>query len=689
MKNFFLILSIAIGLTAYGQPGKGFQFVESSTGMNYPTWESGMTELEFADINMDGYVDILSIGDHGCPGGGNLEHGIMVWFGDGQGNWAAQMTGNFGYGGIAIGDVNNDGIWDVGYGMHHNYSGSDLGNQLMEVALGDGTGIGWTAWDDGLGQNGQSWGMFGTDFADINNDGYLDIGSNSFGTGDGVHVYLNQGDGSWTQSFGFFAGNSNLRFVFGDINNDGNADFVVTNEAGTAYFGDGTGNFTSADYNLPTDAFIGGPDLGDVNHDGGQDLAYATPNGGVNVWVFDTGASQWVNFSGTLPVSGGYQEVQLADFNGDGMLDLAAFGDAHLTVWSGTLNNDQSITWTQEFTITTSNNGDCAALRAGGDVDRNGFPDITLVEKVGSWPNDINHLKCYKETSPFTMSSLRSVFPMGQEVFWQEAALFTDWISAVQDTATALVKIDLSLQGIQGPWTTLSEGASNSGRFQWTAPATISSNNCYFRYSLINGEDSLVTYTPEPFTILGEDDVMADFIAIPTQAYPNDEIQFTDQSLGLITSWQWDLNNDGTVDATNRNPTWSYSQPGSYTVKLTVSDGTAIETEIKTDYITILPHVALDEKDISGDLSVGPNPCRDFLILRYRISESRMPGENTGMAFDLLDINNKCVDRFLDTDTEPGIHEKKIEVGHLPIGAYLYRLQAGGQMKTGKLLKIN
>ncbi len=28
--------------------------------MSYPQWESGMTELEFADISMDGYVDILS-----------------------------------------------------------------------------------------------------------------------------------------------------------------------------------------------------------------------------------------------------------------------------------------------------------------------------------------------------------------------------------------------------------------------------------------------------------------------------------------------------------------------------------------------------------------------------------------------------------------------------------------------------
>jgi len=162
--------------------------------MNYPSWESGKTELEFADINMDGFVDILSIGDHGCPLINAQEHGIMVWFGDGTGSWSVQMVGDFGYGGIAIGDVNNDGHWDVGYGMHHDYSSTDLGDQLLEVALGDGTGTNWTAWDDGLATNGEDWGLFGTDFADVDNDGDLDIGTNSFGSGSGLHVYINQGD---------------------------------------------------------------------------------------------------------------------------------------------------------------------------------------------------------------------------------------------------------------------------------------------------------------------------------------------------------------------------------------------------------------------------------------------------------------------------------------------------------------
>jgi hypothetical protein len=117
----------------------------------------------------------------------------MVYFGDGDGSWSIHMEGDFA-GGIAVGDVNNDGLLD-GLRMHHDYSEHRPGDQLLEVALGDGTGRS-DSWDNGLAANGESWGMFATDFADIDADGDLDVASNSFGCCNGVHVYRNDGDGT-------------------------------------------------------------------------------------------------------------------------------------------------------------------------------------------------------------------------------------------------------------------------------------------------------------------------------------------------------------------------------------------------------------------------------------------------------------------------------------------------------------
>jgi hypothetical protein len=189
-------------LVLLGQVASGLGDVESPSGLGTPVLEGGRTEIEFADLNLDGNLDIISIGDHGNPYINTQEHGAMVWFGNGAGGWGVYQYGGFGYGGVAVGDVNLDGLPDIGYGMHHSYSGVDLGDDMLEVALGDGTGRFWTAWDGGLVPGGSCWGMFSTDFGDIDNDGDLDVGSCAFDWGLGLRAFLNQRDGSWVQSFG-------------------------------------------------------------------------------------------------------------------------------------------------------------------------------------------------------------------------------------------------------------------------------------------------------------------------------------------------------------------------------------------------------------------------------------------------------------------------------------------------------
>jgi hypothetical protein len=472
------------------------EYVESSSGLGVPELEGGHTELEFADIDADGNVDLLSIGDHGSPYINTDEHGVMVWFGDGAGNWSVYQNGNFGYGGIAVGDVNGDGLWDVGYGMHHDYSGNDFGDQLIEVALGDGTGMNWTPWDDGLATSGETWGMFGTDFADVDNDGDLDLGSNSFGCCAGVHVYLNAGDGTWSQSFGFVGGNSDMWFVFGDINRDGNADIAASNANGTVYFGDGAGAFTPAGDGLPTSSWHGTA-LGDVDNDGGEDISFVT--GGVEVWIWDEDFEQWIDFSGSLPATGDYQETQLCDMDADGFVDLIAFGEGTCTLWLG----DGTGNWTQDAQFTTPPYGHCQAFRVGGDVDHNGLPDIALVAEEGSWPSYQNHLYCFRETTAPESLTIVPVFPRGHETFMQGSAQFIDWLSAVPSGETSSVALEYSTTGSSGRWYPIVDGAPNSGRCQWTVPL-VASSDCYIRYTVTSSRGVRMAITPAAFTILSD-----------------------------------------------------------------------------------------------------------------------------------------------------------------------------------------
>ncbi len=75
------------------------------------------------------------------------------------------------------------------------------------------------------------------------------------------------------------------------------------------------------------------------------------------------------------------------------------------------------------------------------------------------------------------------------------------------------------------------------------------------------------------------------FIGTPLSGCPPVVVQFTDNSTGSITGWSWDFGNGQTSNV--QNPTTSYLAPGSYNVKLTVSNGTASNSLTKSAYITV------------------------------------------------------------------------------------------------------
>ncbi|AKB36579.1 cell surface protein [Methanosarcina siciliae C2J] len=62
-------------------------------------------------------------------------------------------------------------------------------------------------------------------------------------------------------------------------------------------------------------------------------------------------------------------------------------------------------------------------------------------------------------------------------------------------------------------------------------------------------------------------------------------VNFTDQSAGSPTSWNWDFG-DG-ANSTEQNPSHTYTSAGNYTVNLTVENAAGTDFELKTDYIEV------------------------------------------------------------------------------------------------------
>jgi len=108
----------------------------------------------------------------------------------------------------------------------------------------------------------------------------------------------------------------------------------------------------------------------------------------------------------------------------------------------------------------------------------------------------------------------------------------------------------------------------------------------------------------------------AAFSASPTTGTAPLTVQFADTSTGGPTSWQWDFQNDGSTDSTQQNPTFVYTNPGTYSVKLIVGNSSGSDTLTKTGYITVSP--------AGGGQTVAFTPTDDTFV------RSNYPSEING-----------------------------------------------------------
>ncbi len=500
--DFVVLLALALAPAALG-------YVQSSTGLvDAPLWETGNTTFAMADLDGDGNVDLVSVGDHGNPWGTGHEEGLMVWRGDGHGSWTYFHAGDLGYGGVATGDVNGDGTPDVAYGVHHNYSGTDFGDQKIEAVLGDRSLAHWTPWDDGLAGDGQVWGMFGTALADADGDGALDIASIAFGASDGLHVYLNRRDGTWSRGFGFYGGNSGLRVASGDVDGDGVLDLGATKQEGSVWRGDGEGFFTVADGNLPapgTGNWRDGASLGDVDGDGRDDIAWCDASQNAQVWLA-RGAGTWASASAGLPTDAKCGLTALEDMDGDGRVDLVTLGSGGLVrVVTG---NGSGTAWTVGAQFATGDSpGTAVALTTGADVDHNGRPDIVTVteKKLGLFTYQ-NEVRCWRESSAATALAVRLVRPGAHRVLRAGSVAWVEWMAGVPAGPGAHVTLELSTHGASGPWIPVAADLPDNGRYQWTVPPAYA-GDCRLRATIVSGTAQASSVGPS-FSIVRRADAL-------------------------------------------------------------------------------------------------------------------------------------------------------------------------------------
>jgi len=106
--------------------------------------------------------------------------------------------------------------------------------------------------------------------------------------------------------------------------------------------------------------------------------------------------------------------------------------------------------------------------------------------------------------------------------------------------------------------------------------------------ALVAGETATATVVVQGNLLEVVEAPVANFTAYPLAGNAPLTVQFTDTSAGgPFTSFGWDVNGDGTIDYTVQNPVHIYTNPGSYTVSLTVINATGMSTLTRPEYITV------------------------------------------------------------------------------------------------------
>jgi len=132
----------------------------------------------------------------------------------------------------------------------------------------------------------------------------------------------------------------------------------------------------------------------------------------------------------------------------------------------------------------------------------------------------------------------------------------------------------------------------------------------------------------------GSSDFYVDFEGTPRTGEVPLTVQFTDTSIGInTTSWQWDFQNDGIIDSTEQNPSFTYYTTGQTTVRLVVNNGQG--SRVKFEYINPRP-APITGGSLQGVVTSGGYPLSDVLV---SVVGTTLNATTNGMgAYTIADI---------------------------------------------------
>ncbi len=143
--------------------------------------------------------------------------------------------------------------------------------------------------------------------------------------------------------------------------------------------------------------------------------------------------------------------------------------------------------------------------------------------------------------------------------------------------------------------------------------------------------------------------LFADFTAIPNSGVAPLAVQLNDTSTGYPQSWEWNLG-DSPANQTTRNVSYTYNDPGTYTVMLTVVNGTVSST---ASHQIIVSAPIVPAAGFTANLTKGVEP----LAVQFTDTSTGVP---TNWSWDFGDGNTSYAESPMHVYSTHGLYTVKL-----------------------------
>ncbi|MCR9153421.1 MAG: T9SS type A sorting domain-containing protein [Bacteroidetes bacterium] len=344
MRAFFVVMLLSCSGLVSAQVADFEKPAKLCSNCSFFLFEEVVGSSTFVDINSDGFMDVVSIGES------TQGEGLLIsYINDGNGVFEVFQRDSLVFfsgqytNATAFADVNGDGFIDMFYSM------KDFGSlDISEILMNDGQGN-FIPNSPRVFSNSS----YHAQFVDYDGDGDFDL-ARSGNASSGLRLFKNDGQGNFTEDTANTFIVYSSEFDFADIDGDGDQDVyistIITQNGAMAdalYLNDGNGLFTE-DFRSTIEAVRGVVHFEDFDNDGDMDL-FSGGQGTSGSEVSDiykndgTGLFTKVNNSGLLPFLAGYagrRGLGFADLDLDNDIDIVCYSKSQNAPFSRVFLND-------------------------------------------------------------------------------------------------------------------------------------------------------------------------------------------------------------------------------------------------------------------------------------------------------------------------------------------------------------